>query len=189
MRRTRLGLLLTAALCASGCAMTPLPPPTASLDNVQALRSAGLAPMRTGTFVAGPGRPTEMDHSIAVRAGVQPAPGGSFAKYLGDTLQAELKGAGRLDPNATLVVSGVVTDTHVDSAMPTAHAALAAKFTLVRDGRPVFEKTLRVEDHWDSDFMGAVAIPDAFNHYTGLFPKLIGALLADADFRAAAKAG
>jgi hypothetical protein len=188
VRPLRLAAIAAASVAITGCAMTPLPPPTASLDNVQAVRSANLAPIRVGDFAPAPGRPTEMDRSVMVRAGIQAAPGGSFARYLGDTLQTELKVAGRSDPNSTLVVSGLVTDTHVDSAMPTAHAALAAKFTLARDGKTVFEKSLSVQSTWDSEFIGAVAIPDAFNHYMALFSQLVGVLLADPDFRAAAKA-
>jgi hypothetical protein len=177
-----------AVLALGGCAMGDLPPPQASLDNIQALRGAQIDSMAVGAFTPGPGRPSEMDRSVTVRAGNQAAPGGSFARYLGDTIGAELKGAGRLDPNATLVVSGVVTDTHVDSAMPTAHAALAAHFTLIRGGRVVFDKTLSVDSSWDSNFIGAVAIPDALNHYTGLYPALAAKLFADPDFVAAAHA-
>ncbi|MGA0601726.1 hypothetical protein ACO2Q3_13555 [Caulobacter sp. KR2-114] len=182
-------LAAAACLVVAACAEAPLPPPQASLDAIQSVRAANLAPMRVGDFTAAPGKPADMDRSVSVRAGVQPAPGGSFAKYLGDSIAAQLKGGGRLDEHARLVVSGVVTDTHVDSAMPTAHASLAAHFTLVRDGKPVFDKTLKVEDSWSSDFVGAVAIPDAFNHYNGLFGKLTEALLADPDFRAAGRAG
>ncbi len=185
---TALRALIAVAGCLTlaACAEAPLPPPEATLDNIQAVRAGNLPPLRVGAFTAAPGKPTEMDKSVAVRAGVQPAPGGSFAKYLGDTLAADLKGAGKLDDSSTLVISGLVTETHLDSAMQSPHAALAAKFTLIRGGVTVFEKVLRVESSWDGDFMGAVAIPDAFNHYTGLFPKLAAALFADPDFQAAA---
>jgi hypothetical protein len=178
-----------ACLALAACAEAPLPPPQATLDNIQAVRAANLAPMRVGAFTAAPGKPTEMDRSVAVRAGIQPAPGGSFARHLGDTLATDLKAAGKLDEASTLVISGLVTETHVDSNMPTAHAALAGRFTLVRDGKTVFDKTLRVDTAWDSNFVGAVAIPDAFNHYNGLFAQLAAALFADPDFRAAARAG
>ncbi|MFI4934499.1 MAG: hypothetical protein ACHP7N_07770 [Caulobacterales bacterium] len=187
MRLIPICYAVLASLALAACAEPALAPPEASLDNIQAIRAANLAPMSVGDFAPAAGRPTEMDKSIAVRAGTQAAPEGSYAKYLGDTLSAELKGAGKLDPSSTLIVSGVVTETHVDSAMPTATAALGAKFTLVQGGKVVFEKTLRVDASWSSDFMGAVAIPDAFNHYSGLFPKLANALFADPDFQAAAK--
>jgi hypothetical protein len=175
------------ALFLAGCALPALPPPQASLDNIQALRAADVAPMKVGAFSPAPGSPTMMDKSILVRAGTQAAPEGSFATYLADTLAAELKGAGRLDPNSSLVLSGVITEAHADAAMPTASARLAAHFALTRSGQTVFDKTLSVEAQWDSDFVGAVAIPDAFNHYSGLFPQLAAKLFADPQFRAAAR--
>ena len=177
--------LVAAAL--AGCAMPALAPPQASISNIQAIRSANLAPLNVGSFTPAPGKPAEMDKTVSVRAGYVNAPGGSFAKYLGDTLAEELKASGRLDPNATLVVSGVVTETHLESE-PTPGAALGAKFTLMRAGQVAFEKTLRVEAKWDWDYFGDVAIPEAINNYAGLFWKLITALLADPDFQSAARA-
>ncbi len=181
---------MAAALTLSGCAMETLPPPTATLDNIQTLRAANVAPMNVGDFKPAPGEPTRMDKSITVRAGVQSAPGGSFARYLGDTIAVELKNAGKLDPNSSLIVSGVVTNTHVDSGMAgTARAALTAHFTLTKAGATVFDKTLGVDAAWDSEFVGAVAIPDAINHYTDLFHKLAAKLFADPEFDAAAHPG
>jgi hypothetical protein len=176
-----------AVLILTACAEPALPPPQASLDGIQALRAADAASMKIGDFSPAPGPPTMMDKSIMVRAGTQAAPEGSFAAYLADTLAAELKGAGRLDPNSSLVLSGVITDTHADAAMPTARARLAARFTLTRSGQTVFDKTLSVEAEWNSDFVGAVAIPDAFNQYSGLFPQLATKLFADPQFKAAAR--
>jgi hypothetical protein len=176
-----------AALILVACAEPALPPPQASLDNIQTLRAADIAPVKIGAFSPAPGSPAMMDKSIIVRAGTQAAPEGSYAAYLADTLAAELKGAGRLDPNSSLVLSGMITDTHADAAMPMASARLAARFTLSRSGQTVFDKTLSVEAEWNSDFVGAVAIPDAFNHYSGLFPQLATKLFADPEFKAAAK--
>jgi hypothetical protein len=178
------------ALGLAACTMTPLPGPQATLDNIQAVRAADPAPMQIGAFTAAPGSPTQMDAAVTVRAGIQPAPEGSFAKYLGDTIGADLKAAGKLDPNAILVISGVVTDTHLDSGMPagTAHAGLAAKFTLLKAGKPVFDKILSVDTVWDSNFIGAVAIPDAVDHYIGLFQALATKLFTDPDFVAASRA-
>jgi len=182
--------IVSPAFLLGACAMQALPPPVATLDNIQALRAANIAPMKVGAFTPAPGAPTQMDQSITIRAGVQPAPEGSFARYLGDTIAVELTNAGKLDPGSTLVVSGVVTDTHVDSGLSgTAHAALGARFTLTRAGKVVFDKPLSVEANWESEFVGAVAIPDAVNHYTDLFQKLTGKLFADPDFGAATRGG
>ncbi|HEY2356198.1 MAG TPA: hypothetical protein VGH86_02015 [Phenylobacterium sp.] len=182
-------LVALASTSLAACAVAPVPPPQASMENIQAVRAGGFAPMRVGEFTPGPGAPSQMDKKVTVRAGSQAAPSGSYAKLLGETLEAELKGAGKLDPNAALTVSGVLTQTHVDSAMPDGSAKLEAHFTLKKNGAVAFDKTLAVDSTWKSGFIGAVAIPDAFNHYNGLFPQLVSKLLADPDFKAAAKAG
>jgi hypothetical protein len=188
MRLGNVALIMAASAMVSGCAVEALPPPQATLGSIQAIRAGGFSPMRVGEFVAAPGAPATMDKRITVRAGTQAAPSGSYARLLGETLEAELKGAGKFDPNAPLVVSGIVTQAHVDSAMPVATAALQARFTLKKNGAVAFEKTLDASSTWASNFIGAVAIPDAFNHYNALFAELVSRLLTDADFKAAARA-
>ena len=179
----RLSLLLAAALAAAtlGACATPLPPPQASFAGLQAVREGDLPPMRVGQFTPGPGKPTSMDRAIQVRAESQPAPPGGYAKYLGDTIAADLQGGGRLDLGSGIVIEGVLTETHVES-MSVGKAALGARFTVRRHGVVVYDKVLRVEESWTTDYLGAVAIPDAFNHYTGLFAKLSQKLLADPEF-------
>ena len=184
-RAAILAIGLGLGLC--GCAVNEIAAPEPVLDDVQIVRAEGLPSMNVGDFTPGPGAPTGMDKSIMARAGVDPAPGGSFAKFLGDTLAAQLRAAGRLDPNSDLVVTGLITDTHLATEQATSDGRLAARFTLSRKGQVVFEKTFAVKDAWDSDFVGSVAIPDAFNHYAALFPKLVTALLTDPEFQAAAK--
>ena len=170
----------------AGCAMN-ISAPQASLSGIEAVRSADLPPLAVGNFVPGGEVSPSDDRSTTVRAiNTIDAPGGSFAGLLKQTLETDLKGAGRLDSNAPMVLSGVLTRRTVDSTVGTGTASLAADFTLTRDGKTVFDKTLRVDDSWDSSFLGAVAIPDAINHFTGLFEKLSLTLLADPDFKAAA---
>ena len=177
-----------ACVSLGACAVAPLSAPTATLENIQAIRAAKLPLISVGRFTAAPGQPSEMDRMISARAGVDRAPEGSFAKYLGDTLEAELKGAGRFDARSRFVVTGVITDTYLVTETAHPKGRLAAKFTLLRDGRPVFEKTISVESGWDFYYFADVAVPDAFNHYAGLFPRLVGVLLADPDFQTAARA-
>jgi hypothetical protein len=187
MRSRILGSAL-AALALGGCAVAPLSVPQPSLENIQAIRAGGLPALSVGDFTPGPGRPTEMDKTIQARGGIDSAPEGSFAKYLADTLQAELKGAGRLDPDSPLQVSGVITDTKLVSEIGTPTAKLTARFTLTKSGRQVFTKELTASATWDWQYLADIAVPDAFNHYAGLFPQLVGQLLADPDFQTAAKA-
>ncbi len=142
--------------------------------------------MRVGGFVPGPAVSQSADSALTVRAGVLNAPGGSFARYLGDTLAADLKAAGRYDAGSPLEIRGILTETHVDSMGLHGHARLAADVTLAREGKPVFGKRVEASSEWSSDFAGAVAIPEAMNHYIGLYQQLVGQLLADKEFRQAA---
>ena len=187
----RLALLVALpALLLASCGTPALPPPSASLDNIQGIRRGQLPPMTVGAITPGPGAPTALDRRIAIRAESQAAPkssGGSYARFLGDTIAAELAGASRLDKGSPLEISGVVTDAHVDSAMPVARARLAARITLKRAGRPVFEKSYTASAEWKSSLLGVAAIPDSFNHYLGLFPELARQLFADPQFQAAAR--
>jgi hypothetical protein len=167
------------------CAMPPLPPPAPTASNVGLARASGIAPVAVGAFSTAPtlrGR----DQSISVRAGSMAVPGG-FAQYLGDTLTAELQAAGKLDAKSRITVSGILTDSHVDSAMPTGSGRLAATFVITRDGKEMFSKPFVVSAEWPSASMGAVAIPDAMNNYAALYPKLVAALLSDAEFKDAAR--
>ncbi|HEY3797517.1 MAG TPA: hypothetical protein VGL58_04120 [Caulobacteraceae bacterium] len=180
---------VAALACCSvaACAMAPLTAPAPSLDSIQTIRAAALPPMSVGAFTPAPGRPADMDQVVMARAMTEAAPEGSFARYLGDSLGAQLKSAGKLDPASMLVVSGVITDTHLVTQQATSEGRLAARFTLSRAGKVVYDATLSVSDAWDSNYLGDVAIPDAFNHYQGLFAKLVQALLSDPAFQAAAK--
>lgn len=187
MTPIRWAALALLPLSLGACATPPLPAPEAGFDQVRAIQAADIAPMKVGAFGRGAGVSASADETVIVRAGAMSAPGGSFSKYLADTLAADLKAAGRFDPSSTLEVTGLLVEAHVDSLGTTAHANVAAEFTLVRDGQAVFKKRLEVSSQWDSDFYGAVAIPEAMNHYAALYQQLASALIADQDFRKAAK--
>jgi hypothetical protein len=170
------------ALSAAGCAAS-IGAVQPSFSAVEAVHQVDVPVMSVGTFAPGP---KVEDRSITVRAiNVLKAPGGSFSGYLKSTLEADLKAGGKLDPGAPIVLQGVLTRSDLSSAIGTGTAVLGAHFTLLRDGKSVFEKDLSVNASWDSSFLGAVAIPDAINQYTALYEKLSVALLTDADFKAA----
>jgi hypothetical protein len=187
MTTIRSFVLALAALALVGCTM-PMGAPQASMTAVEKLRGANVSPMKVGTFAPSPALARGDDSSTTIRASVLSPPDKSFAKYLGRTIEEDLKAAGRLDVNADLVVEGLLTETHVDSTMGTATAKLGAQFSLKRAGQTVFDKHLVVDSKWDSSFIGAVAIPDAANHYTMLYDELAKSLFSDPDFLAAAKA-
>jgi len=180
-------LLLALGVC--GCVGQPMGMPQASTATVEKLRAADIAPLRIGSFVPAPAVAGSKDKSMGIRALTLTSPvEGSFAKYLGKTLEVNLQAAGKFDANAPLSLQGVLTDNDDSAGIDIGTAKLGAKFTLVKDGATLFEKQLNVDDKWDGAFIGAVAIPDAANHYSALYDSLTLKLLTDSDFLAAAKA-
>ncbi|UDF36228.1 UNVERIFIED_ORG: hypothetical protein LHJ69_03925 [Shinella sp. XGS7] len=183
---TRLGAAGLLAVLLTGCASVQLPAPAASAANVEKLRAAKLPPLATGSFVLAPGKPAEMDKSLGGLRGSSVSPaGGSFAVQLRDELLAELKAAGLYDANAKHVIEGQLTDSMVDAAIDIGKGRLAARFTVKREGKTIYDKELVADAHWNSSFIGATAIPMAVNQYGALYKTLVGKLVDDADFRAA----
>ena len=173
------------ALTVSGCA-AQVGAPQASIASIEAVRRIDIPSLKLGDFKPGGTLKPADDKSITIRAiNVISAPGGSFAGYLKATLEADLRAAGRLDGNSPYVLNGVLIRSDLSSAIGTGTAAIGATFTLLKDGKSLYEKNLSVDATWDSSFLGAIAIPDAINNYTGLYEKLSLTVLSDPDFKAA----
>lgn len=183
------GTLAAALLCLSltACVTVKLPPPpTASADNVQKLRAAPLAPASAGTFALATGKPADMDTRVGGLRGSSLEPSnGSFARHLRDTLVAELVAAGLHDEKSVIRIDAELTESALDAAIGTGTGSLGARFTVTRAGKQVYNKTLRVQQSWESSFVGAVALPEAINRYGSFHKLLIGQLFDDAEFRAA----
>ena len=84
------------------------------------------------------------------------------------------------------VVQGVLTKNELSTGIGTGTGTLGARFTLTRNGAAVYDKDLVAQQLWDGNFIGAIAIPDAINHYQSLYKDLVEKLLADEEFRKAA---
>ena len=182
----RLSAVAAMGLALFGCAALKMPAPSASAENLSTLRSANLAPARTGTFVLAPGKPAGMDKSLGgLRAASLEPSNGSFAQTLKEELTVELKAAGLYDDGSNIVISGQLTDSQVDAAIGTSSGRLAAHFTVTRDGKQAYDKDVAVDAKWDGSFVGAIAIPAAVNQYTALYKALAGKLFADPDFQRA----
>jgi hypothetical protein len=185
MRTFRLILIVVMSLTTASCAQT-LGSHQVSLEAVEMLRSGNIPPMHVGKFALAPGRLSSVDKSVGIRSVSLSSPdGASFAEYLGKTLETDLRAAGKLDPNSNLIVQGLLTDSSVSAGIADGTASLGAKFSLLREGKTIFEKTLTVHSEWGSSFVGAIAIPDAINQYSSLYDKLVLQLLADEDFKLA----
>ncbi len=177
-------LILCAALGA--CSTVKVPAPSASPENVEKLRASGIAAAKAGTFSIGQGFTAEQDRQQGgLRSNSVEPEGGSFAGHLRATLVAELQAAGLYDDKSPIVIEGQLVESKLDAAIGTGTGSLAARFTVTRAGKKVFEKTLRVNDQWESSFIGAVALPLAINKYTGFYKGLVGKLIDDPEFRSA----
>lgn len=111
---------------------------------------------------------------------------GTFTAYLKDALVIELTEAGRFQSNADTIVSGTLVDNQI-SAAAASHgtATMAVEFVVTRAGEEIYARTIRVENTWESSFMGAIAIPAAIQGYSATVQKLLGELFADVEFRRA----
>lgn len=185
-RLSRLSFPLLVATAMSGCATVTMPLPAASAGNVEKLRMARLDPLSVDEFRLAPGRAPDMDSSLSGLRGstIQPA-GGSFSRQLRETIVAELKAAGLYDEKSPLLIGAQLTDSKVDAAIGTGTARLAARFTVDKVGKRVFDREISVDAQWESSFVGAIALPMAINQYTALYKTLAAKLFDDSDFRKA----
>lgn len=176
--------LAAGVLALAGCS-TQLGPPTASLDNVQRLRSAGVMPVALGEFTLGAGAPARVDQGISIRGLTVGSGQGGMAGHLKATLAAELLAAGLLDPRSSAVIHAQLTDSEVDAAIREGTGRLAARFSVYRDGREVWARDIAVTATWPSSFVGVEAASAAINEYGLLHRKLVAKLIDDPGFRAA----
>lgn len=183
---SRYALLALMSAGLIGCASVTMPPPTATASTVEKLRAARLAPATTDRFGLAAGVSPEMDHSLSgLRGSSIQGANGSFSQQLKEVIITELKAAGLYDEKSDIQIGGELTDSQVDAAIGTGTARLAARFTVDRAGKRVFDKPLAVDASWESSFVGAIAIPEAMNQYSALYKLLAAKLFEDADFRAA----
>lgn len=182
MRRlVRAGAVAATLLTLAACANVPAPAYQPGVGNLQALRVATTS-IGVDDFGAAAG---VNDRKFGLRADSMTGAGrdGSFSTYLQQALETELRTAGRLDDAAGLRLSGTLSENRLDAnGMSVGEATVGARFLLTRDGRVIYNKVHSVDHHWESSFIGALAIPAAMQGYSATVQKLIGELFADPDF-------
>jgi hypothetical protein len=172
-------------LCLSGCTLTR-GSHTPSMEAAIVLRDANLPAMSVGDFRLASGLDPALDRSISSRGNpIHPPAGDSFSAYLRGSLIQDLKTAGKYDPAAPTRITGELTENSLATGISAGSSALAARFKVMRGDDVPYNKVLRQEDHWKSSFIGAVAIPDAINHYTQQYARLLEQLYGDDEFRRA----
>jgi hypothetical protein len=111
---------------------------------------------------------------------------GSFSGYIREALIAELSASGRYSASAERSIALELLRHKVDaSGFSEGSAELAVRIVVSGGNGERFEKTYEAAHNWPSSFIGAVAIPAAFDNYPTAVQKLIVVVLSDPDFQAA----
>lgn len=166
-------------LSLTGCISANVDESPPDFATVVALRSRLVRPVATGPFsLASPavGKPINIRGST-----MHPPKGESFADVLGHALDGQLKAAGRFDTAAPVRISGILTDSGAGENIAHGHSALGVDIVVNRAGVQVFARHYSVDARWDSSFIGAIAIPDAFLQYNALYDELSRKILNDPD--------
>jgi hypothetical protein len=173
-----------AALSLSACVNAPVDEISPSFETLKLLRAESIPPLALGGFADSP--QAKIGRSINIRGSTLRAPkNGTFADFLKQTVQTELVAAGVFNPTAATSLEGVLTESRAGENLSSGGASLAAEFRVRRNGELVFSKPFRVETSWKSDFIGAIAIPEAFRQYNGLYALLVRRALSDPELIAA----
>jgi hypothetical protein len=86
-----------------------------------------------------------------------------------------------------LRLDGVLTESRASEDFKKGGGSLGARISLWRGGKLVLAKDYRVDTTWHSDFIGALAIEEAFLQYNALYAQLVRKALSDPELIAAAK--
>lgn len=175
--------LLAAFTLLQGCGitMTRYEP---DYDNLAKLRAQ--MPLQTMAEPQADAAPGE--DSVLVRNNPIRSPSGSLSGHLQQALNSELQAAGLLQSDATQRLHAHIRSTDLNSALfGQGRGHLQVDFELRRGQAVAYSSSKRVEHVWDSNFIGAIAIPRAANAYNTLVRKLLAELYADPAFIAALK--
>jgi hypothetical protein len=111
---------------------------------------------------------------------------GTFSGYLREALIAELAASNRYSADASRRIELELTQHQVNASGIKEGVANLATRVIVKEGDAVrLDKTYDAEHRWDSSFIGAVAIPAAYDNYPTAVQKLLVAILSDDQFQAA----
>lgn len=178
-------LLALSLTMLGGCIQEKMEGAQPSIAAAKAAQAFDMAPLSVGSVTTEPAD-AAFDRHINIRGSTMTPPTGRFSSYLHDVLITELRSNGRYDPDAPLILSAVLTENRATEDFKSGHGVEVATFRLTRDGKIVFEQSIRAEVQWGSSFIGAIAIPAAFSTHASLSNTLVANLFASPEFRAAA---
>jgi hypothetical protein len=170
-------------LALGACASINASSYTPSVENIETLKSAGPLQTRVRTFSAD--TTTDNPYPVQVRAARMVSPvGGSFGAYVSNALATELAMSDAVSPDARVEISGALLKNDVDAAVGQGTGTVSVRFVVRRGTQVVYDSVKTATDHWDSSFMGNIAIPAATAAYPHIIQKLLASLYADPLFLA-----
>jgi hypothetical protein len=175
-------ILITLAIALlSGCASNAptYSPSVANVDAASKLRGS----VSVNKFTFKKGEESSLN-SVGARAASFKSPvNGSYADYLAQAVSDELKSAGKLDPNSTNALTGMIEKNSLSAAgINTNDAEVAVRFKLQDGATTNYEKLITAKHEWESSFLGGIAIPRAIQNYVVTLQKLLNNLYSDPDF-------
>ena len=182
-RNVALLILGCATIFSTGCTLVA-PKYTASIANVQKLKTAGEISPKVGTFNGDIAR-----KSISLRGSPLTSPyDGSFANYLSEALVQELTLAGKLKPQSNVEITGTLLQNSLLTGLTgMGEGIIQAQFVVKKDGVVKYDQIKTANTTWPTSFVGAVAIPRAQQEYPNLVQALLTQLYADPSFLNALK--
>ena len=181
---TRVAFMALCALLLPGCVSVKLPPPQAVIENTVALRDAGIDKVNVGNFTLAAGKDKGIDKAVTARGSPISVEGeGSFSGFLRQALINDLTSAGKYDAAAGTAIEGELFENSLSAAgAKKASAVLVVRFVVKSKGETRYDKQVRQDAKWDSSLVGAIAIPDAINHYSEQFRLILLRLYRDPEF-------
>lgn len=177
-------MVISSVVCLTGCTTTApnyMPSPQTTdrlqLERVQAVR--------VGEFTAGK---NVADTALQLRANSMVPAQGTYARYLADAIRQELELVKLYSTTSNIEIGGVLLKNEVDTGFADkATGVIEAQFTVRRDGVVRFDRLKTARTQWQTDFLGAIAIPRAQQEYSRLVQALVAELFSDPEFIGALK--
>lgn len=177
----RIAFLGAAILLQAACATIKVPEYAPSYDNVHLLASVR-QPIGVDLFT----RQADSVGKISLRADTLiSSQGDNLNDYLQHALQSELEKAQLFSNDSPVRLSANIRENTMDADIEQGHGHIAAQFVVRKENKILYSKAIRVDETWDSSFIGAIAIPRAAAAYPALARKLLHQLFSDPDFIAA----
>ena len=167
---------IAAAATFSGCVTQQVLPYQASVANQMKL---GSLPPTARFQVVATGGSDPSDVQTTIRSMRISAPGeGSWTAYLDQALRTELETSGNYDVKAPASIEATLSEVHIADGQ----AEVTGRF-VVRQGQSVrYDRVLRADARWDSNFLGVLAASSGLNQSTAIFQALLRKLFEDLDF-------